>query len=160
MKTLLGVKKLISGGQAGADRAALDFALENGIECGGAVPKGRIAEDGRISDKYPNLAETGSTDPAVRTLRNVLDSDVTLIVSHGKLSGGSLLTKQLAEAHKKPFIHIDLSVMSIDDAAEMLSAWIVATKPSVLNIAGPRESEDPGIYGAVKRVLGYLILFE
>lgn len=160
MKTLLGVKKLISGGQTGADRAALDFALEHEIEIGGYVPFGRMAEDGRISDKYLNLIEASSADPAVRTEKNVIAADATLIVSRGKLAGGSLLTRQLAEIQKKPFLHIDLSAVSTDDAAEMLTAWITATKPAVLNIAGPRESEDAHIYDAVKNVLDNIILSE
>ena len=89
-------RKIISGGQAGVDRAALDIALELGIECGGWCPKGRGAEDGRIGPKYP-LLETGSEDPNVRTERNVRDSDATLIFTWGKPTGGTAYTIKMAE---------------------------------------------------------------
>ena len=106
------IKKIISGGQTGADRAALDFALEHGIEIGGHVPKSRTAEDGAISDRYPNLTETASENTAERTEKNVLDSDATLIFSHGPLTGGSKLALVLTLTHKKPVLHIDLSELS------------------------------------------------
>lgn len=143
---LHGIKQIISGGQTGADRAALDLALENGIETGGFVPLARAAEDGRIPDKYHNLFETESADPAVRTEKNVLAGDATLIVSHGRLSGGSLLTRQIAEKYKKPVLHLDLSVTAGKAAAVKLGEWLDKVKPSVLNVAGPRASEDPEIY--------------
>ena len=85
--------QIVSGGQTGADRAALDIALELGFESGGWVPLGRQAEDGKIPDRYPNLRETDSPLPAVRTELNVRDSDATLIVSHGTLVGGTALTR-------------------------------------------------------------------
>ena len=144
--------KIISGGQTGADRAALDFALENGVETGGYVPRGRIAEDGRISVKYQNLVETENADPAVRTEKNVLAGDATLVVSHGKLTGGSLLTMQLAKKYKKPVLHIDLSTMTIELAAGKLAEWLVGVKPALLNVAGPRASEDREIYDAVRNL--------
>src|SRR5688572_30647391 len=103
------IRKIISGGQTGADRGAFDFALENGFEIGGFVPKDRLAEDGRISEKYPNLIETETENPAERTELNVKSADATLILSHGELKGGSLLTLKFAEKYKKPFLHIDFS---------------------------------------------------
>ena len=153
MKTLHGITKIISGGQTGADRAALDFALENNIGTGGYVPQGRVAEDGRIPEKYQNLVETESVDPAVRTMKNVLASDATVMVSHGELSGGSLLTMQLAKKYKKPVLHIDISEISIETAAAKLGEWINRVRPSTLNIAGPRASEDEDIYDAVTNLL-------
>ena len=86
------ISRIVSGGQTGADRAAFDYALANEIEIGGFVPKNRAAEDGAIPAKYPNLRETETEDSAERTRLNVLNSDATLIFSHGALAGGSRLT--------------------------------------------------------------------
>ena len=152
-----GIIKIISGGQTGTDRAALDFARENDIEAGGFVPFGRMAEDGRIPAKYQKLIETSSSDPRVRTGKNILNSDATLIISHGELSGGSLLTKQLALRYQTPFLHIDLSALSMQDGVKTAADWLSAAKPAVLNIAGPRASEDPGIYMSVRTFLRRLI---
>ena len=102
------IKKIISGGQTGADRAALDAAIESGFEHGGWAPKGMKAEDGRIPDKY-NLKEMPTSSYPKRTEQNIVDSDGTIIVSHGPLTGGSLLTQNLAIDHHKPCKHIDLS---------------------------------------------------
>ena len=97
------VKTIISGGQTGADRAAFDFALENKIEISGFVPKNRRAEDGAIGERYPNLTETETRNYAVRTELNVQNSDATLLVSHGKLTRGSRLTKNLPKNIKSLF---------------------------------------------------------
>src|SRR5882672_2778819 len=102
------LRGLVSGGQTGADRAALDVALEWPIFATGWVPKGRAAEDGTISPKYPNLRETENSDPALRTENNVRDSDGTLILSHGTLVGGSSLTYEIASRLQKPLLHVDL----------------------------------------------------
>ena len=109
--------KIISGGQTGADRAALDFALASGIPIGGWVPRGRLAEDGRIPERYAGLVETESADPAVRTARNVRDSDATLILSHGPLDGGSLLTHREATRAGRPVLHLDLEELEVAVAA-------------------------------------------
>lgn len=100
--------KIVSGGQTGADRAALDAAIDCNIAHGGWCPAKRLAEDGVIDKKY-QLQETESSNYAVRTKANVLDSDVTIIFSHGELMGGSLLTKELAKKLSKPCLHIDLN---------------------------------------------------
>ncbi len=147
------VERIVSGGQTGADRAALDFALANGIRIGGWVPRGRLAEDGRIPDRYPDLVETESTDPAVRTARNVRDSDATLILSHGPLDGGSLLTFQEATRAGKPVLHLDLDELTPVAAADRLRSWLAALRPSTLNVAGPRASRDPQIYKKTTVVL-------
>jgi len=102
------IKKIISGGQTGADRAALDFAIEVGIPHGGWVPKGRKAEDGEIPDKY-SLQEMATSSYPARTEKNVIDSDGTLIISHGRLSGGSLSTKKVADEHL-PFLTYPVSL--------------------------------------------------
>lgn len=147
------IQKIISGGQTGADRAALDFALEQGIETGGFVPKGRRAEDGRISNKYPNLIETETADYAERTELNILQADATIIVSHGELQGGSLLTKQLTQEHKKPFLHIDFLEDNVESVLVQAKEFLNSKNCKVLNIAGSRASEDRKIYARTKEFL-------
>lgn len=150
------IKTIVSGGQTGADRAAFDFALENGIEIGGFVPKGRRAEDGKISANYPNLIETVTRNYMERTELNVQNSDATLIVSHDRLTSGSLLTKKFAEKHQKPFLHIDLLKLTIEESAEKARKWLILIKCKTLNIAGSRASTDAEIYEKTKRFLAAL----
>lgn len=150
------IQKIISGGQTGVDRAALDFALEKGIEIGGWIPKGRRAEDGCISAKYRNLVETKTRNYAQRTKLNVKDSDATLILSNGELIGGSLLTLELAERFEKPFLHIDLADLEIDRAVEKTKKWLYSINCKVLNVAGSRASKDAGIYLQTKNFLTLL----
>lgn len=147
------IRRIISGGQTGADRAAFDFALENKIEIGGFIPKNRAAEDGRISEKYPNLIETETENPAQRTELNVINSDAILIVSHGELRGGSKLTAEFAEKHRKPFLHVDFSASTIDEAIEKANAWLASIECEALNIAGARASEDADIYAKTREFL-------
>ena len=141
-KTLY-LKKIISGGQTGVDRAALDLALELGIPCGGWCPKGRLAEDGAIEARYP-LRETRSPEYPVRTERNVKDSDATLILTRGEPTEGTARTLELAKIHKKPYFAVDLSEGEEDPAA--VREWLQEEKVEVLNVAGPRESNAPGIH--------------
>jgi len=147
------LRRIVSGGQTGADRAALDVALEHGLVIGGWIPKGRWAEDGPISLHYAGLVETESSDPSVRTALNVRDSDATLIVSHGPLRGGSLLTLEEAQRLERPVLHIDLSVTPQVSATTQLSEWLRAVDASILNVAGPRASEDSAIYRSVVGLL-------
>ncbi|HEX8737502.1 MAG TPA: putative molybdenum carrier protein [Pyrinomonadaceae bacterium] len=147
------IRRIISGGQTGADRAAFDFALESGIESGGFVPKNRAAEDGRIDEKYPNLIETETENPAERTRLNVISADATLIFSHGELQGGSRLTKEFAEKYRKPFLHVDFSALTIQQAVEKTKIWLDSISGECLNIAGARASEDAEIYGKTKEFL-------
>jgi Circularly permutated YpsA SLOG family len=133
--------KIISGGQTGVDRGALDAAIALGIEHGGWCPRGRQAEDGRIPDCY-RLDETDSPDYPMRTERNVVDSDATLIFYRGQISGGTLLTLRLAEEHQRPFSTVDLdSPVSPGE----IRKWLKKHDVDVLNVAGPRESQSPGI---------------
>ena len=148
------LEKIVSGGQTGADRAALDFALANDLRIGGWVPRGRLAEDGPLPERYVGLDETDSADPGVRTARNVRDSDATLLVSHGPLAGGSLLTLREAIRASKPVLHLDLDRLSAASAGERLRRWLAVVRPRVLNVAGPRASEDPGIAEATAALLG------
>lgn len=146
------IKKIISGGQTGADRAALDFAISNDIPHGGWAPKGRRAEDGTIPDHY-NLREAPVPDYSRRTELNVMDADGTLILSHGELTGGSALTAQLAKKHGKPCLHVDLSRRTEFQATVDITHWLREHRVDVLNVAGPRAGNDPKIYDATVNVL-------
>jgi len=150
------LKKVISGAQTGVDRAALDAALEAGVPCGGFVPKGRLAEDGRVPDGYP-VQECGSSDYALRTEMNVLQSGATLILYEGKLDGGTLLTLNLCIKHRKPFAGVALDRRTPDEAVSQCLEFIREACPAALNIAGPRESGRPGIHGRALDVLRRVI---
>jgi hypothetical protein len=141
--------RIISGGQTGVDRAALDAAMDLGLQVGGWCPKGRRAEDGPISVRYP-IKETGSYYYPVRTERNVLDSDGTLILTWGKPQGGTALTIKLARVLKKAYVVIDLS--SQEEACSVRE-WGRNNNIKILNVAGPRESERPGIYDQAVRFI-------
>ena len=146
------IEKIISGGQTGADRAALDAAIEIGIPHGGWVPKGRLAEDGVVPPFY-HLSEMPTDSYAVRTEQNVEGSDGTLLLSHGPLSGGSSLTQELTQKHDRPCMHIDLNRTTAFKAAAMIAAWITLHAIRTLNVAGPRASNDPDIYQKTKDIL-------
>lgn len=144
------VIRIVSGGQTGADRGALDAAMALGLPHGGWCPRGRRAEDGAIPDRY-RLVETESPAYAVRTERNVIDSDGTLIVTRGPLQGGSALTARLARARGKPYLIVDSS-REPGRVAEIRD-WLRRHAIAVLNVAGPRESHCPGIAGQVEALL-------
>ncbi len=146
------IEKIISGGQTGADRAALDFAIDNGIPYGGWLPKGRKTEDGRLSETY-HLQEMPTEDYAKRTEMNVLDSDGTVIVSNGFLKDGSALTREFAIRHEKPWIHIDRKELSLHEAAEKLFFWLTENQIKILNVAGSRAGKDPTIYETTRYLL-------
>ena len=146
------IDKIISGGQTGADRAALDFAISCNIPYGGWLPRGRKAEDGALDLKY-RLREMPTTDYAKRTEQNVLEADGTVIVSHGFPVAGSALTLEFTRRHRRPCLHIDLNEMSPEKAAEGLVSWLGGNVIRVLNVAGPRAGRDPIIYPAVMNLL-------
>ena len=150
---LVTIRRIISGGQTGADRAALDAALELGVPIGGWVPKGRKAEDGPIPDRYPGLRETDTDVYETRTRWNVRDSDATLILSHGALAGGSKVTESFAREMGKPVLHVDLLTMSMDDAVVAIGEWLRDIEGDTLNVAGSRASGDSAIYEATRKVL-------
>ncbi len=143
------LERIITGGQTGVDRAALDVAIKLDLPCGGWCPKGRASEQGPIADIYP-LTETPLADPAQRTEFNVRDADGTLIIAHGELTGGTALTRDFAAAHAKPCLIVSPDNTS---AAEMVAAWLAENKIRILNVAGPRESRDPGIYERAGKLL-------
>lgn len=151
--TALSIAKIISGGQTGVDRAALDVAIELNIPCGGWCPRGRLAEDGVIADKYP-LSETGSAEYGERTERNSIDTDGTLIIATRPLTGGTALTVELAHRWNKPCLIVDLR-----DApdADTITTWLEDEQIEVLNVAGPRESKQAGIYEEACHLLRTLL---
>lgn len=141
-RTFFFIEKIISGGQTGVDRAALDVALALGISCGGWCPKGRKAEDGPIHVRY-KLQETTSSSYSVRTGRNVRESDGTLVLARGQPTAGTALTIKFAQKHKKPYLVRDLFVRK---DLGTVRGWLEVNRIRVLNVAGPRESEVPGIH--------------
>jgi hypothetical protein len=145
---------IVTGGQTGVDRAALDFALLNDISCGGWCPKGRFAEDGTIPLFYP-LRETEVRSYSYRTEMNVKDSDGTLIIYPGILSNGSELTRRLATELNKPLMLIDLQDLKKSIKKEF-AGWVKQNNIRTLNIAGPRESSSPGIYDRSNELLKIL----
>jgi hypothetical protein len=153
---MIRLAKIVSGGQTGADRAALDVAIQFGIPHGGWIPKGRKTERGPLPAEY-QLKEMPTADYPKRTEQNVMDSDGTMIVCHGPLTGGSEYTRKLADKQDKPWIHVDTSRISVEAGVEFVRAWINGSDVRVLNVAGPRASKDPKIYGATKRLLTLLI---
>ncbi len=144
------LKMIVSGGQTGVDRAALDAALAAGLPVGGWCPKGRLAEDGRIADRYP-LQETPSRMYRHRTEWNVRDSDGTLVLYWGELQDGTLATVKLArDKYRRPLLMVNL--LEPVSPKEVV-AWIERSDIKTLNVAGPRESSRLGIY---KMARGYL----
>ena len=144
--------RIVSGGQTGVDRAAFDFAITRGVPQGGWVPAGRMAEDGPLPARYA-VRETPSTAVEERTEWNTRDSDATLIVTGGPLEAGSLYTQEMAQKYGRPRLHVDLGRIGPEEAARAVREWLEATRPAVLNVAGPRASSDPGIYGEVLEIL-------
>lgn len=140
---------VISGGQTGVDRAALDAAMSAGLAVGGWCPAGRRAEDGRIPDSY-RLDETPSAEYAERTEWNVRDSDATLILYRGQITGGTRLTQGLARRHGRPLLLREISA-PVDP--QSVAHWLHANRIKVLNCAGPRESGAPGIESQARALL-------
>ncbi len=146
------IEKIVSGGQTGADRAALDFAIEHGISHGGWCPRNREAEDGVIESRY-RLTETPDSHYFQRTEWNVRDSDGTLLFSLAPiLRGGSRKTAELARARGKPILHISLAADLATSGRQVLN-FVREHHLKILNVAGSRASEEPGIYTFSKQVL-------
>jgi hypothetical protein len=151
------LRKIISGGQTGVDRAALDVAMRLGKPHGGWIPKGRLAEDGPLPDHY-QLQEMPTEAYEDRTEKNVLDADGTLLISRGSPSGGTDYTRRMALKHGKQLLHIDLNLcQSPADAASLIASWIEMNRIETLNGAGPRASGDPGIYMDAVHILTHLL---
>ena len=151
------IQKIISGGQTGADQAALDAAIKLGIPHGGWIPKGRPTENGKLPDKY-KLREMPNKSYPKRTEQNVIDSDGTLIITHGKLTGGSKLIQKVAKKHDRPCIHINLNKTLLFMASSEINSWIIKNGIEVLNVAGSRTSKDPEIYKEVFHIVEGAVL--
>jgi hypothetical protein len=144
--------KIISGGQTGVDRAALDFALKHGIECGGWCPAGRMDELGRIPTRYP-VKELEHGSFAERTLQNVKDSDGTIVIYFAHLRGGTEFTVECSEQLRRPHKLIDAANISAENAAKSILGFVRDHEIDILNVAGPRQSEWPGGYEYAFRAL-------
>jgi hypothetical protein len=148
------ISKIVSGGQTGADRAALDWAIAHQVPHGGWCPKGRRAYDGPIDSRY-QLKETPSGGYVQRTEWNVRDSEGTVIFSLAeRLSGGSMKTLEFAIKYRKPHLHLSAASK---EPSELLRQWITQNNIQVLNVAGPRASKEPGIAAFVQQVLHGLL---
>lgn len=140
----MGIRKIISGGQTGVDRGALDFALEHGLEHGGFCPQGRRAEDGVIPRIY-ELTSTRSTGYPQRTRMNVEEADATLILTpERRPTGGTRMTAKMAHLRGTPWLAAD---PTREEHVDKVAQWLEKTAPGVLNVAGPRESKFPGVQG-------------
>lgn len=145
--------KVISGGQTGVDRAALDAAIAAGLDYGGSVPKGRMAEDGPIGQSYRLLKEMPYGTYKDRTEKNIEDADATLIFTKGKPTDGTAYTIRYARKLYKPILVIDLVDKSSESVVRKVEGWLELIHPHVLNVAGPRESKSPGIYAQALQIL-------
>jgi hypothetical protein len=144
---------IVSGGQTGADRAALDFAIEHDIPHAGWCPRGRPAEDGAIPALY-RLSETPLRKYSQRTLWNVRDSDATVVFSISpNPGGGTALTLAVARRLERPWLHLCRDASSIAESAARLLAFLDEHRVLRINIAGPRASQEPDVAVFVREVL-------
>jgi hypothetical protein len=134
--------RIVTGGQTGVDRGALDAALAAGFPCGGWCPPGRAAEDGPIDARYP-VTEMPGGSYRERTKRNVIDSDATLVIYFADLHGGTEQTVLDCIEQEKPYKLIDATEIAPARAAELAAQFIERHRVSVLNVAGPRASQAP-----------------
>lgn len=151
-----GLEQIVSGGQTGADRAALDAAIELGIPHGGWCPRGRKAEDGVIPEIY-QLRETVGSSYLARTEKNVKISDGTVIFTMRGLNGGSARTADFARRHRRPWIHFELGVATLDEVVSGLASFLEDNNIHCLNVAGSRAESEPEIYERVRGVMSHLI---
>jgi hypothetical protein len=150
------IKKIISGGQTGADQAALDSAIQLDMPHGGWVPKGRITQEGSLPDKY-KLQEIPDDSYPSHTEQNVIDSDGTVIITHGKLYDGSDYAREMSVKHGRPWIKIDLDITAPLDAALKISNWIIENSIAILNITGSSADKDPKIYEKTRDIIDGVI---
>jgi len=143
--------KVISGGQSGVERMALDVAAQLGFPTGGWCPAGRMSDDGPIPASYP-LIETRAVEPHVRTQRNVETSSATVLFTFGTPTGSTRYTVEVARSMVRPHLILDLSDGTVDPVAQ-LYAWIIAIGPRVLNVTGPRDGSAPGLAVRAAEVL-------
>jgi hypothetical protein len=152
----MSLEKIISGGQTGVDRGALDAALAARFPCGGWCPQGRQAEDGTIPDRY-SVTELPGAHYLERTRQNVIDSDGTLVIHFTELTGGTLKTVQFCEQLMKPVLVLDGSAVDPDIAASKAAAFVLEQGIRTLNVAGPRESGHAGARAYAEQLIGLLV---
>lgn len=150
------ILKIISGGQTGVDRAALDVALKHYIKCGGWCPAGRTDEDGKIPDRYP-VKELKKGGNEARTAQNVRDSDGTIVIYFHELKGGTEYTVACCMQDRQPYRLIDAAKYSAEDAATLMVTFAVDHDIEILNIAGPRASEWVGAYNYAFRAVDVFV---
>lgn len=148
--------QIISGGQTGVDRGALDAALQAGAACGGWCPAGRRAEDGAIDPRYP-LTPLAARDYAVRTRKNVEDSDATLVICFTEPEGGTALTLACCRRLGRPYLLIDAARLDVQEATATLLEFVRTRRIERLNVAGPRASKQPAAYDYARAVIGRLL---
>jgi hypothetical protein len=153
------IQMIISGGQTGADRAALDAAIQWQIPHGGWIHQGRLTESGLLSDKY-QLKEMATDSYHVCEAQNIIDSNGTLIISNGPISGGSKNTLKMALNHNRPCLHIDLDENDAFDAAKLVNQWITKYNIETLNVAGSKAKEDPYIYQSTMHLITSVLHFD
>ena len=146
------LKKIISGGQIGAEQAALDVALKLDIPHGGWIQKGRRTQNWSLPEKY-KLKEMSTASYKKRIEQNVIDSDGTLIISHGELTGGSICSREMTLKHQRPLLHVDLNQINTIPAAKLINAWITLKPIEILNVTGSLASEDARIYKTTIEIL-------
>jgi hypothetical protein len=139
------LKKIISGGQIGADQGALDAAIKYSFPHGGWIQKGRKTQFGILPDKY-ELEEMTVAGFKEKIEQNVIDSDGTVIISHGEPSGGADYSRKMAKKHKRPCLHIDLNAIPPSLAPPEINTWIIDNGIEVLNVTGSRSSEDSDVH--------------
>jgi Circularly permutated YpsA SLOG family len=149
--------QIISGGQTGVDRAALDAALSIGVCCGGWCPAGRRAEDGVIPLRYP-LTELPGGGYDERTHRNVEDSDATLVVTFGRASGGTARTIEFCRQLGRPHLIVDAAIVPLEEAVRRAVQFVTAGAQRRLNVAGPRASGEPRAYAYAHALVRELCL--
>lgn len=142
----MSISKIISGGQTGVDQGALEACQWIDFPYGGWIPKGRLTENGPLPDTFKGMQEHPSADYLKRTEANVVDSDATVVLCHGKPTGGTLRTVKFAIKHHRPWFHIHLN-RSMESEVKEFVEWLNSDcpEPCTLNVAGTRESKKPGI---------------
>ena len=154
------ISKIVSGGQTGVDRGAIEAACARGFPYGGLIPKGRLAEDGIVPEKFDKMEVSTKKDYLFRTEWNVVHSDATLIVTNKvPLSGGTKRTADFCEKHGKPYLVIERPVDSYEIVTWLISLINKTLRKEyiVLNVAGPRESKAKGIQAETRKVIGDVI---
>ena len=151
------LKKIVSGGQVGAEQAALDAAIKLDFPHGGWIQKGRKTKSGRLPDKY-RLEEMSVPGYKDRIERNVVESDGTVAFSHGNLTGGADYSMKMAEMHGRPGLHVDLTKIPAVMAPSRINSWAIQNRIEVLNVSGSRASEDPAVFQKTRSIIEDVIL--